>query len=120
MEKANEAVVVLAKCGSNHKIYGMRTEKVGVDQWLFTWAFPIKESSAKREQYDKTTVNGSIGFSDEYPGCPYCGGRNITVCSCGHIGCTIIKNGIYTCEWCGSQGEIGDYSGEDIVGGVDV
>lgn len=51
MEKANEAVVVLAKCGSNHKIYGMRTEKVGVDQWLFTWAFPIILVFEKYLQY---------------------------------------------------------------------
>lgn len=33
----------------------MRLEKTGHDRWLTTWAFPIKESSAKREGYEKDT-----------------------------------------------------------------
>lgn len=120
MEKVNEAVIVLAKCGSNHQTYGLRTEKVGKNQWLVTWAFPIKESAAKREGYDKTTVKGDIQFSDDFPGCPYCGGHNWTVCSCGHLGCTILNNGVYTCEWCGTQGQIANYSGEGITAGMDL
>lgn len=77
----------------------------------FTWAFPIKESSAKHEGYDPSSVSGNIIFADEYPGCPYCGGRNMTVCSCGHLNCTIVTNGVFTCEWCGTQGTNGDYTG---------
>ena len=53
MSDFNEAVVLIAKCGERHKTYGMRLEKTGHDRWLTTWAFPIKESSAKREGYDK-------------------------------------------------------------------
>lgn len=49
MSDFNEAVVLIAKCGERHKTYGMRLEKTGHDRWLTTWAFPIKESSAKRE-----------------------------------------------------------------------
>lgn len=74
-------------------------------------AFPIKEASAKREGYDKTTVKGQIEFTDEYPGCPYCGGHQLTVCSCGHIGCTHTSEGVYRCEWCGTTGQIGDLYG---------
>lgn len=119
MIKANEAVVVLAKCGKSHKAYDMRVEKMEKDHWLVTWAFPIKETAAKREGYDKTTVKGDIEFSDEYPGCPYCGGKAFTLCSCGHLNCTVVKSGIFTCEWCGTQGYLGDYTGEAITAGVD-
>ena len=41
MDKFNEAVVVLAKCGNSNKTYGLRVEKTGRDKWLVTWAFPI-------------------------------------------------------------------------------
>lgn len=120
MDKANEAVIVLAKCGEAHKSYGMRVEKTGKDQWLVTWAFPINDTAAKREGYDKTTIKGDIVFDPDYPGCPYCGGTGWTVCSCGHLSCTILRDGIFTCEWCGSQGRIGAYTGEGIKAGMDL
>lgn len=67
----------------------MRVEKVGKDHWFVTWAFSIKEIAAEREGYDKTTVMGTIEFSGEYPGCPYCGRKELTLCSCGHLNCTV-------------------------------
>ena len=120
MNEFNEAVVVLAKCREGHKTYGIRTERTGNDRWLATWAFPIKESSAKREKYDKTSIKGDILFSKEYPGCPYCGGYGLTLCTCGHLSCTILENSVFTCEWCGAQGRIGDYTGEAITAGIDL
>ena len=119
MRNPNEAVVVLAKCGKGQKTYGMRVEKTGKDQWLVTWAFPIKDTAAKREGYDKATVEGTIEFSKEYPGCPYCGGKELTLCSCGHLNCTSVKNGLFTCAWCGTQGLLGAYTGEAIAAGMD-
>ena len=115
----SEATVLIAKCGESHKSYGIRMEKTGTDRWLTTWAFPIKDSSAKREGYDKIQVKGDISFSDDYPGCPYCGGHGLTLCPCGHLSCTIMRSNVFTCEWCGMQGEIGNYSGETIVAGAD-
>lgn len=47
MIEFKEAVIVLAKCAHSHKTYGIRVEKNGKDNWNVTWAFPIKESSAK-------------------------------------------------------------------------
>jgi len=120
MNEYNEAVVVLSKCGEVHKTYGIRAEKKAANSWLFTWAFPIKESSARREGYDKTTIGGFIDRTGDYPGCPYCGQSFIVVCTCGHISCRIEKNNIFTCEWCGAQGEIVDYSGEAIKAGNDL
>ena len=66
-----------------------------------------------------------IQFADEYPGCPYCGGTQLTLCSCGHSSCTILKNGIFTCERykCERykrQGWIGTYTGETIAAGTDI
>lgn len=119
MGEQRDAAVVLAKCSEAHKIYGMRVEKFGKDHWIVTWAFPIKDTSAEREGYDKTTIKGNIEFSSDYPGCPYCGGHELTLCSCGHLNCTIVRNGVFTCEWCSSQGQLGDYSGEAITAGID-
>ena len=111
--------MVLAKCGESHRSYGIRVEKTGTDCWLVTWAFPIKETSAKREGYDRVQIKGNIHFSDEYPGCPYCSGHSLTVCSCGRLSCTILRNNIFTCEWCGTEGQISDYTGEVISAGID-
>lgn len=119
MHEKMEAVVLLAKCGESHKAYGIRAESSMANHWRLTWAFPVKESSAKREGYDKTSISGNIDFTNEYPGCPHCGGHQLTVCSCGHIGCTIVRRGKYTCEWCGSEGELGGYNGAAIKAGLD-
>ena len=119
MNEQNEAVIVLCKCAEVHKTYGIRTERQSGDRWSFTWAFPIKEDSARREGYDKSFVKGVITYEENYPGCPYCGGRKWVVCSCGHLNCSVMKNGIFTCEWCGAQGMIGLYTGEAIAAGMD-
>ena len=119
MLEMNEAVVVLSKCAEVHKTYGIRAERVSHNGWRFTWAFPIKEASAKREGYDRTSIGGSIDCTDDYPGCPYCGQSNFTLCDCGHISCTILKRDIFTCEWCGKQGRIGEYTGQAIKAGND-
>ena len=120
MSEMNEAVVMMAKCGKTHKAFGLRTERTGRNQWRVTWAFPIKESAASHEGYDRVSVKGDIEFDAEYPGCPYCGEHMLTVCSCGHLGCTVLKNNVYTCEWCGAQGQITNYNGEGIQAGIDV
>lgn len=119
MSESAEAVVILCKCGKNHKTFGIRTEKSTNKKWMMTWAFPIKESTGKREGYDKVSVSGDISMTSEYPGCPYCGQRSLTVCSCGHLCCTITRGNVFTCEWCGAQGQIGDYTGEEISAGTD-
>jgi len=120
MNEYNKALVVLGKCAEVHKTYGIRAEKVASKHWRLTWAFPIKDSSAKREGYDKVSIGGNIDMAIEYPGCPYCGQKYFTVCSCGHISCTILKDGIFTCEWCGAQGTIGSYTGQNISAGSDL
>ena len=121
MNEFTEALVVLSKCGEVHKTYGIRTEKKSVDSWAFTWAFPIRESSAKREGYDKSSIRGNIQCTEEYPGCPYCKQRNFIFCSgSGHINCYVVKGDTFTCEWCSMQGKLVDYTGEAIKAGTDL
>ena len=120
MSEINEALVVLCKCGEVHRAYGMRAERTGKERWRFTWAFPIKESSARREGYDKTVIGGDVAFAEEYPGCPYCGQSSFTLCSCGHLSCNILRDGIFTCEWCGMQSRVEAYCGEEIKAGADL
>ncbi len=121
MKQTNEAVIVLCKCGEAHKTFGIRAERTAQNEWTFTWAFPIKEASVKREGYDHTSIKGDLLFAEEYPGCPYCGSSNYTLCSdCGHLNCTVTKNNLFTCEWCGNKGTVGRYNGENISAGMDL
>ena len=46
--------------------------------------------------------------------------KNSIVRNCGHISCTVLKNGIFTCNWCGAQGTIGDYAGQAIRARIDL
>ena len=71
-----EASVILAKCASD-KLYGIRIEKRDND-WVRTWAFKIKEEMAEKEGFDKVNFTGSFYTDEEYPGCPYCGAKNVS------------------------------------------
>ena len=119
MNEQKEAVIVLTKCSKNHKTYGIRAEKLGRDHWSFTWAFPLKEESARHEGYDKTSIKGTIEIDHEYPGCPFCGTSKIVLCDCGHLSCNHAVEGKITCPWCGMQGTIGAYKGSRISAGID-
>ena len=79
------ASVILAKC-EDGRTFGIRVEKREND-WVRTWAFPIDEGKAKREGFDKNTVNGSLQATSGYPGCPYCGTFEFVQCGCGKISC---------------------------------
>ena len=49
-----EASVILAKCAQD-KLYGIRIEKRDND-WVRTWAFKLKEETAEKEGFDKSTL----------------------------------------------------------------
>ena len=67
-------------------------------EWVATWAFPIKEASAKRENYDETKIMGAIRFTDEFPGCPYCHTRKFIVCNrCGKLSCNLEERERFMC-----------------------
>ncbi|MDR2783642.1 MAG: hypothetical protein LBB48_07390 [Treponema sp.] len=115
------AKVIMAKCSSTNKAFGIRIEQRGRD-WVRTWAFPIDERKAKREGFDANTVSGSMDADDEYPGCPHCGSDGFVQCGCEKIGCAggVRDHGDhadYTCPWCGEDIELEDVSSFDVKGG---
>lgn len=111
-----EAKVVLQKC-TKDKTFGVRIQKMNGD-WYRTWAFKINEQRASDEGYDDEQVTGSMTAVSEYPGCPYCGDDGFILCSCGKLGCsTQIKDGYYTCPWCGGRGRVESASSFNISGG---
>lgn len=99
-------VIALCKCNSSKSLYGIRFEQIDFNSWEYTWAFPIKESAAKQEGFDKTTIKGTLIEGDEYPGCPFCNAIGFFLCSCGHLNCWNSKKKRVTCSWCGETGEL--------------
>lgn len=114
-----EATVAVCKCKESHKIFGVRFEKVSNRHWKYTWAFPMKASTAKREGYDGTVIDGNIEPDIDYPGCPYCGSKYFVVCECGKLNCNISIGNSFTCEWCGLTGTLTGYDGGGIKSGGD-
>jgi hypothetical protein len=112
------AKVIIAKCSSTSKAFGIRIEQRGKD-WVRTWAFPIDERKAKREGFDANTVSGSMNADDEYPGCPHCGSKEFVQCRCGKIGCYggVQDHGDYTCPWCKNKGKLEFANSFDVSGG---
>lgn len=120
MTKIKTATVVLCKCPVGKKTYGIRFEKIGARRWRYTWAFPVKEDSAKREGYDSITVDGGIEADKDYPGCPYCKAGNFIICCCGKLNCYVNIGRPYSCAWCGeSFDELSEYDGSGFQGGGD-
>ncbi|GHV31358.1 hypothetical protein FACS1894167_13620 [Synergistales bacterium] len=115
----NEAVIALCKCKKSKKLYGVRFERTGANDWQYTWAFPIKEATAQREGYGGTTITGNIEPAPGYPGCPYCGSKYFVVCQCGKLNCNISTSNLFTCEWCGLTGALTAGIGGGIKTGKD-
>lgn len=115
-----EARIVLCKCQESRKMFGIRMEQCE-NYWNATWAFPMKEATARRENYDETEISGAIRFLEEFPGCPYCHTHRFVVCgTCGKMNCNSGVKGMFTCEWCGAQGELSGYDGAGIKSGNDL
>ena len=115
-----EARIAMCKCKeSKGRTYGVRFQRDG-SSWKYTWAFKMNESSAKREGYNDTQIMGIIEPDENYPGCPYCQTKYFVVCgACQHLNCNINTGSIYTCEWCGNAGTLGDFHGDGIASGGD-
>jgi hypothetical protein len=86
--KKCHAVVVMARCNRENASFGIRFEEDAQKNWVGTWAFPVKISSGQREEYEKNSIKGSVSFTEDYPGCPYCKARNIVLCgTCKKVSC---------------------------------
>ncbi|MDR0853854.1 MAG: hypothetical protein LBN34_05750 [Clostridiales Family XIII bacterium] len=96
----NETVIAICKCPETKRLYGIRIENVSENRWEMTWTFPIKEETAKREGYDQAVIGGLVYASANFPGCPYCQSKKMTICSqCGKLFCNIGENNVI-CPWC--------------------
>lgn len=115
-----EARIAMCKCKElKGKTYGVRFQRDG-SGWKYTWAFPMNEGSAKREGYNDTRIMGSIEPDEDYPGCPYCKTKYFVICgTCHHLNCNVNTGNIFTCEWCGASGTLGDFYGDGIASGGD-
>lgn len=100
--------VVLARCAQESVSggFGIRMERGTTNQWLMTWAFPVKETSAKREGYDRTRLVGTFSAAPSYPGCPHCQSSNFFKCGCGKVACWNGYASEVTCPWCEQSGEL--------------
>ena len=115
-----EAQVALSKCQEGKKIFGVRMEKTPIG-WKYNWAFKISDKRAGKEGYDNTKIIGDIYADAQYPGCPYCKGTSFVVCgTCGRLNCNNTKGRVFTCEWCGAQGELINYDGAGINSAGDI
>jgi len=75
-------------------------------QWLATWAFEIRRSSAQREGYSQQTLNGVFSLTDQYPGCPHCHDKSIFQCTCGCVNCWDGNERVVRCGGCGRTNPI--------------
>ena len=108
MNELPRVVIVMARCNKSRNNFGIRFEEKKRGQWVADWSFAIKETSAKKEGYDKGVISGSFVFENDYPGCSYCHARPVFKCSCGKVSCWNGEQLRVTCPWCLSQGELSD------------
>ena len=99
--------IILARCSQSRKSFGIRFEMRRNDYWVGTWAFPIKESSAKRENYDHSEIRGHFDFDASYPGCPHCEAQGMFKCSCGKVACWDGESTVVACPWCNNTITLG-------------
>lgn len=93
------------RCKHDGRLSGIRMEERS-GGWYYTWAFPIKETSASKEGYDNTKISGSFHRGEDYRGCPYCGNRGFVRCGRCHKLTCIGKEDHFHCQWCGNDGRI--------------
>src|SRR5437764_15248949 len=87
MNSIPNVVIVTSRCSRTRQYFGIRFEEAIRGQWIADWAFPIKETLAKKEGYNRNQITGTFSFASEYPGCPDCQAKSIFKCNCGKIAC---------------------------------
>lgn len=116
-----KASVILIHCPKEKSVFGSRIQKMSDGDWCRTWAFPINEKRAKREGYDKQTIQGNLYYTDDYPGCPYCSSYDFVQCgNCGRLTCWNGES-LLDCHWCGNcMDNIVDAADKLTVSGGDI
>lgn len=119
MSKYNkDAFVVMALCGQTKKCIGVTFNPMSSKLYRMMWAFKINRDVAKKEKYDKKTVNGNIEVDIDYPGCPYCGSQSFYFCgSCGKMVCYDGGSEVVTCPNCCNTSKVQVSYNFNIEGG---
>ncbi|MBQ8201861.1 MAG: hypothetical protein IJZ74_08845 [Clostridia bacterium] len=113
-----EAAVILFKCPTNKRTFGVTVEKTEQSDWRRIWAFPIDEKQARHEGFDKLCARGSLQATADYPGCPHCRGNNFFRCGrCGKYSCYAGEKKV-KCPWCGNSGGVQTAEVFDIRAGA--
>ena len=98
-----EAVIIMQKCSKKKAMFGVRVEKMSDGDWWRTWAFPMKETQARNEGYDKNSVRGNMYATEDFPGCPYCESTGFVQCGiCKKLTCWNGESSM-DCGWCGKK-----------------
>jgi hypothetical protein len=114
-------VIVMSRCSRSREMFGMRFEQLAPDPWGVDWAFPVRESAAKKEGYDQNDIKGTFAFDDEYPGCPYCHSPGAIYCGrCNKVSCHDQQGSVARCGWCGFSGPVGSGGVGGLKAGGDV
>lgn len=117
-EALPNVVIVLARCTSSRKPYGLRFEEKARGHWSATWAFAIKESSAVREGCGAAEIRGAFEIDQKFPGCPHCRAGSMFRCGCGKVACHDGMASRVTCPWCSMSGDL-DGSVDSLNAGAD-
>jgi hypothetical protein len=115
MEEKSVAIAV-ARCTHSRSHFGVRIELKAISTWVADWAFALKESSARKEGYDRTRIEGRFCIGDAYPGCPFCSARSLVQCECGRVSCLADNSTVSRCPWCGHEGHAGGQASSLGVG----
>jgi len=99
-------VIALARCVHSRSNFGVRLELKAHRTWVADWAFPLKESAARKEGYDRTRIEGRFRIDTAYPGCPFCSAHFLVQCECGRVSCVSGASEVIRCPWCGNEGRI--------------
>jgi hypothetical protein len=104
-----KVVIIMARCSHYKQSFGIRLEEKSSKNWVADWAFPMQESTAKKEGYDNSQIAGNFSIDKAYPGCPNCERNSFCLCGqCHKVGCyEHNRDRNYTCAWCGNAGEVG-------------
>ena len=113
-----DAFVVMAQCNKTKQCIGVTFNPINSRLYRIMWSFKIKEDTARKEKYDKKSVNGNIDVDVDFQGCPYCGAKQFYFCGkCGKMVCYDGVSEIATCPNCNNQSTLQVADNFHIEGG---
>lgn len=93
------AEVLIARCRRDAALFGLRVEE-RPNSWYVTWTFNIDETSAQREKYAETTINGTIRVDPGVAACARCHADSFVKCNlCDRLSCWVGGDPEWFCKW---------------------